>query len=577
MRREGACFEVEPGPTRVGKEQRRTHGRIIHFSDFFPERVLDMYQALYRKYRPGTFDNMIGQEHIRVVLARQCETGRTSHAYIFCGTRGTGKTTAAKILAKGVNCLAPVKGEPCGKCLHCLSIEEGSATDVLEIDAASNNSVDDIRRLCDELIYPPTLLLKRVYIIDEVHMLSSSAYNALLKTLEEPPEHVLFILATTEINKIPPTVLSRCQRFEFRRLSSPDIARRLLDVSAKENLRLTPEGAALIAKLADGSMRDAFSLAESCVEAAGGGDIDRLTVANQLGIAEDDAIGGLFTALSKRDIGFCLSFMDEYYASAKSLPAFFDDMLFAIRDMLYIKQSGDMALVCSHLDEETLKGLAAQFTDEMLLYFAEVTEDARNRLTGNAANKRLAAELALIRLCDARFDESPGALSARIAALENLAGLAKGKGERPGKANIKIKPEIERKSPEESIDEDTAGETGNIGAAGDVLELETAKETAPQAKTAEHAFESKMEVSELLLTQKKPGVARLLQNCAFACFGGKLMIAAGDSFAGEIIKSETKAISDAVKLITGEEYDIVVTKHERKEEDPGLIDEISEP
>ncbi|MBR5031950.1 MAG: DNA polymerase III subunit gamma/tau, partial [Clostridia bacterium] len=285
-----------------------------------------MYKALYRKYRPQTFSDVIGQDHVRTVLKRQCETGRISHAYLFCGTRGTGKTTSAKILAKAVNCLDPQNGEPCGKCSACLSIENGTATDVLELDAASNNKVDDIRSICDELIYPPASLARRVYIIDEVHMLTASAYNALLKTLEEPPEHVVFVLATTELNKIPPTILSRCQRFEFRRVPARDIAERLMYVSKRENLMLDFEAAMLISRLADGSVRDGLSLLESCVEAANGGVIDKGIVASQLGLAEDRTMVKLFKAVASRDILACLSLLDEYYASAKSLTVLLDDM-----------------------------------------------------------------------------------------------------------------------------------------------------------------------------------------------------------------------------------------------------------
>ena len=260
-----------------------------------------MYVSLYRKYRPARFEDMFGQEHIRTVLKRQCETGKVSHAYLFCGTRGTGKTTSAKILAKAVNCENPQNGEPCGKCASCISIDNGTATDVIELDAASNNGVDDIRDICEQVVYPPASLKKRVYIIDEVHMLSAGAYNALLKTLEEPPEHVIFILATTELQKIPPTILSRCQRFEFRRIQPEDITACLLSVAGKENINLEKNAAELLAELADGSMRDSLSLLESCVAAGNGDAITVETVSRQLGIAQDGTVAGILKAVAAHD------------------------------------------------------------------------------------------------------------------------------------------------------------------------------------------------------------------------------------------------------------------------------------
>ena len=234
-----------------------------------------MYQALYRKWRPQTFADVIGQQHVTDTLRAQLQSGRLSHAYLFTGTRGTGKTTCAKILARAVNCEHPVNGDPCNECAACRGILDGSVLDVTEIDAASNNGVDNIRDLRDETRYTPAQVKKRVFIIDEVHMLSIGAFNALLKTLEEPPEHVLFILATTELHKVPATILSRCQRFDFRRIGAEDIARRLLDVAAGEGIELTEGAARLIARLADGAMRDALSMLD---RAAAAGAVDEETV-----------------------------------------------------------------------------------------------------------------------------------------------------------------------------------------------------------------------------------------------------------------------------------------------------------
>ena len=230
-----------------------------------------MYQALYRKWRPRTFDDVVGQSHITDTLKRQVATGRLSHAYLFTGTRGTGKTTCAKILARAVNCEHPVDGNPCNQCPSCLGIESGSILDVLELDAASNNGVDQVRALRDEAVYTPAAVRKRVYIVDEVHMLSTAAFNALLKILEEPPEHLMFILATTELHKVPATIKSRCQQFSFKRILPGDIAARLAYVAREEGIELRGEGASLLARLADGGLRDALSLLDQCAGPSGPG------------------------------------------------------------------------------------------------------------------------------------------------------------------------------------------------------------------------------------------------------------------------------------------------------------------
>ncbi len=240
------------------------------------------YQALYRKYRPRTFDDVIGQDNITRILKNQIASGHTSHAYLFTGTRGTGKTTCAKILARALNCEDPRGGEPCGECFACKGIESGSILDVVELDAASNNGVDNVRALRDEAIYSPAAVRKRVYIIDEVHMLSTSAFNALLKIMEEPPEHLVFILATTELHKVPATVLSRCQRYAFKRISAESIAKRLIYVAGREGMTLTPDAAALIARVSDGALRDALSLLDQC---ATGSIVDKERVRAAIGLA----------------------------------------------------------------------------------------------------------------------------------------------------------------------------------------------------------------------------------------------------------------------------------------------------
>ncbi len=268
------------------------------------------YQALYRQFRPEIFDDMIGQEHIVQALKNQIESGQVSHAYLFCGTRGTGKTSTARVLSRAVNCENPVNSNPCNECESCKSIANGMAIDVIEIDAASNTSVENIRDIRDEVMYPPTMLKYKVYIIDEVHMLSTGAFNALLKTLEEPPEHVIFILATTEYHKVPATILSRCQRFDFKRISSEDIKKRLSYVCQEKNVKIDEEALNVISYAADGSMRDSLAILDKCVSFTNG-DISGQTVTKILGIADDKTLFEITDAIASNDVGTCLEKIED--------------------------------------------------------------------------------------------------------------------------------------------------------------------------------------------------------------------------------------------------------------------------
>ncbi|MDY3618258.1 DNA polymerase III subunit gamma/tau [Agathobaculum sp.] len=374
-----------------------------------------MYQALYRKWRPLQFADVIGQQHITDTLRAQLKSGRLSHAYLFTGTRGTGKTTCAKILARAVNCERPVDGDPCNECPSCRGILDGSVLDVTEIDAASNNGVDNIRDLRDETRYTPAQVKKRVFIIDEVHMLSTGAFNALLKTLEEPPEHVLFILATTEIHKVPATILSRCQRFDFRRIGAEDIARRLLDIAAKENITLSEGAARLIARLADGAMRDALSMLD---RAAASGAVDEETVTAALGImGQDDAVrlAGYF---KENDLSAAIALLDEYYRAGRDLAAVYDQLLGLIRDALLVKTSKTdvSALISPAYTVKTLQKLCDGLAAATLIAWSRVIGQALDRMR-NASNRRVEAELCAVRLCTLSED-SYDTLGGRVEALE---------------------------------------------------------------------------------------------------------------------------------------------------------------
>ena len=402
-----------------------------------------MHQALYRKWRPQRFEDVCGQEHVTSILQYQARTGGLSHAYLFCGSRGTGKTTCAKILAKAVNCEHPVNGSPCLACDACRAIESGAATDVLEMDAASNNGVDNIRDIRDEVVYAPTALRKRVYIIDEVHMLSASAFNALLKTLEEPPEYVVFILATTELHKLPATIISRCQRYDFRRIATPVLAARLGYIAEQENISLDPEAAVLLGRMAQGGMRDAISLLELC---AGTGDkITVQTVNETAGSTGRESMMQTVSAIALRDYDKLFSQIDAIVQSSKDIAVFWQDLITLYREMLVLRTARDAAsyLDLTDTELEAMQALAKPFSASTLLYHSSLLEQAYLSMQRANAIKRIVAETTLVRMCDPELESSPEALLARIAALEDR--IAYGQFSAP--ATAQAAPAIEQAAP----------------------------------------------------------------------------------------------------------------------------------
>ncbi len=376
-----------------------------------------MYQALYRKWRPKTFDEVAGQSHITDTLKNQVAAGRLSHAYLFTGTRGTGKTTCAKILARAVNCENPQDGNPCNRCPACLGIESGSILDVLELDAASNNGVDQVRALRDEAVYTPAAVRKRVYIVDEVHMLSIPAFNALLKILEEPPAHLMFILATTELHKVPATIKSRCQQFAFKRILPGQIEERLSFVAGEEGIGLTRGGAALLARLADGGMRDALSLLDQCSGA--GRQVDEKEILDTLGLAGNIETAKLMGLLAARDTAAALKALAELYANGKDVGSVLGELSALARDLLLRKTAprGGASLLAGGYDEAAYRTLGEKFSAQRLLQMLTVLQKTAAGLA-RSSNRRTDAELCLIRLCDGGLDESFAGLSARVARLE---------------------------------------------------------------------------------------------------------------------------------------------------------------
>ena len=404
-----------------------------------------MYQALYRKWRPKTFSEVVGQAHITSTLQRQVAEGRVGHAYLFTGTRGTGKTTCARILAKAVNCEHPVDGAPCGVCDACRGIDNGTLLDVTELDAASNNGVDQVRALREEAVYTPSVLKKRVYIIDEVHMLSIAAFNALLKILEEPPEHLLFILATTELHKVPATILSRCQRFSFKRLLPRDIQQQLLYIAGEEQIDLSPDGAELLARMANGAMRDALSLLDQC--RAVEGVIDSRAVLEVLGLAGAAQTVQLMRCVLEQRTGDTLALFDQLYRGGKDVAALLSELSDLARDMTIMKAApeGGSALLTGLYDRKTLAELSGQLPMRRFLYLTDTLQQCCAALP-DSIRPRTDAELCLLKLCDETLSGDLTALAERVAALEEsglCAAPAAAKQAAPRPAQPVERPPIE--------------------------------------------------------------------------------------------------------------------------------------
>ena len=357
-----------------------------------------MYLALYRKYRPRTFDDVISQEHITTTLKSQVANGTAAHAYLFTGSRGTGKTTCAKIMAMAVNCLDPQNGNPCLECENCREILSGEATDIVEMDAASNRGIDDVRRLRDEVVYTPVSCKYRVYIIDEVHMISNEAFNALLKTLEEPPGHVKFILATTELHKIPATISSRCQRFEFKRVDIADSTERLLSVAEKENVSLDRDAAELISRLSDGGMRDALSLLDRCITADG--HVTSQTVRECAGVADNKHLFAFSEMIAANNVSGCIRLLGELHKNSKDLALVIDELSGHFRDLMLYKTAPNDTDLLSALPEDHAKiaEIAALYDLENILRCLALLQQCADNI-GKTKQRKMLAEMCLVKMC----------------------------------------------------------------------------------------------------------------------------------------------------------------------------------
>ncbi len=442
------------------------------------------YMALYRKWRPSVFADVVGQEHITKVLCGEILSHSVSHAYLFCGSRGTGKTTCAKILSKAVNCENPQNGDPCGKCAACLAFE--NSYDIVEMDAASNNGVGDIRNVIDKVGFMPIEMKKRIYIIDEVHMLSTAAFNALLKTLEEPPAHVLFILATTELHKIPATILSRCKRFDFHRISPESMLPRLRFIADSEKIGITDDALRLIAFLATGAMRDALSMLELFV---GKTDIDREKAAAALGVVGNAPILKLLEAIAEKDSETALLQLENIYKASKDMGVLCAELGEMLRNLLVVKYASGSVSRILDTDPDvitTLRNCEDSFTKERIIYSLEIIEQTQNKLIRSGLSGRTLTELMLVKLCDPQMSTTQDALLERISALE--AKLAGGAYTAPEKQITKQKataavpktPAVTSNDPEQSppIVENSKDQTTE-SKAQEVVEQKKENEEAP--------------------------------------------------------------------------------------------------
>ena len=548
-----------------------------------------MYQALYRKWRPRVFEDVAGQPHITATLKNELKAGRVAHAYLFTGSRGTGKTTCAKILAKAVNCLHPHDGDPCNECEICRGIDSGSVMDVTEIDAASNNGVDNIRDLREEAVYSPAAAKYRVYIIDEVHMLSGGAFNALLKTLEEPPAYVIFILATTEVHKIPATILSRCQRFDFRRIPVPDIAARLTYVAGQEHIDLTTGAAQLIARLADGALRDALSLLDRC--AGESPSVDEALVAKSVGLTGRDYLFELSDAAARQDYPAALQIFDRLYGSSLDMERLCTELVEHYRGLLLSRTARNAPDILGVPPDEfkRLAETAARFSPEELLRALDTIQATLDGLR-RSPSRRVAMEMGLLRLCRPELDSTPSGLLARVAALEQTvasglparpaaapspaetvpqtpaalpAATARVAEARPQPAAAEAKPTSPQptaEAPSSPAGDSPAGDTPKPPA-GEPPEQQVPADPAKSDGGAGTSFTAWPETLEILGTLDAP-LRGFLNDSTAVVHGDFVLIDCANAMFGELIRhsSHQRPLKEAVQKASGRPYKVGILK-----------------
>ena len=437
-----------------------------------------MYQALYRKYRPKSFSDVYGQDHVISTLKNEINENRISHAYLFTGSRGTGKTTCAKILAKAVNCENSIDGEPCNECEVCRGLDSGAIYDVVEIDAASNNGVDNIRDLREEANYTPTRGRYRVYIIDEVHMLSAGAFNALLKTLEEPPAHVIFILATTEVHKLPATILSRCQRFDFKRIQPETMAVRLKEVASLEGMELNDDAAVLIARIADGALRDGLSILDQC--ASRSKTVTSELVSEVAGLAGREILHKLADCVSSHDSSTAINLLSNLYQNSYDMERLCVEMINHFRNYLIVKtvNKSRELIICTDDEYNSIVDGTKKFTLESIIFALDLFQMTLGRIK-SGVNSRIEMEMSFVRLCDPRLEESNQAILDRLSQLERTVknGVSTQTVSQPAKTQIPVEPQPQVESQEAQKTEPS--ETVSPAIEPPVQETEPKNEPAP--------------------------------------------------------------------------------------------------
>ncbi len=533
-----------------------------------------MYQVLYRKYRPQVFSDIAGQEHVTATLSNELKEGKISHAYLFNGSRGTGKTTCARILAKAVNCLNPHDGNPCNECEMCRGIDNGSILDVIEIDAASNRGVDNIRDLTDEANFTPANARYRVYIIDEVHMLTIEAFNALLKTLEEPPEHVKFILATTEVHKLPPTILSRCQRFDFRRIPVEDIVKRLKFVCEAEGLTIDDEGAALIASIADGALRDALSLLDQC--ASRSKSITAEVVEAAAGMAGKTYLYDLSDALNSHDTATVFRMIDDLHNASCDMERLCSELINHFRNLMVAKtvKKADGLIVCTREELKKIDEQSQKFTLENILYCLSQLETTLANIKRGLSG-RIETEMAMVRICSPKLDETNKGLLSRVAELEmKLSSLAQGetvvvKTEQKPKEEPK-KEEIKEPSLpiEDSFTSPPPEEDEFVPPIPSPPAEKPKPDPRPQAAAeADKPFPLWAEAMAILGETDKP-LRGLLAGSSAILRGDFVLIKSINPTLDQFIRIDThrRALSEAIYKAAGKKYRLGIFKGEIKQE-----------
>ena len=500
------------------------------------------YTALYRKFRPDCFDDVKGQEHIVTTLQNQIRAERIGHAYLFCGTRGTGKTTIAKIFAKAVNCEHPVEGSPCGECPTCKAIAAGASMNVIEIDAASNNGVDNIREIVEEVAYSPAAGKYKVYIIDEVHMLSIGAFNALLKTLEEPPSYVIFILATTEVHKIPITILSRCQRYDFRRITIDTIAARLRELMDTEQIQVEEKALRYIAKTADGSMRDALSLLDQCIAFHFGQELTYDKVLDVLGAVDTEVFGRLLRYVLERNVTGCIELLEEIVMQGRELTQFVTDFTWYLRNLLLIKSSDDIEDVID-VSSDNLVRLReeAEMTevDAIMRYiriFSELSGQIRY-----AAQKRILIEIALIKLCRPDMEKDYESVVERVRAIEEK--IEKGVAVMPaGAAHV-------------------GGDAGEYHGSG-MPDVSAVKERPPLPKAIPEDVQEAVNKWASIVGQASMPMKQYIKNAGLSLGGdNNLMIVVEDGLASDYFMKQEghkEILQQMVSETVGKEIDVTI-------------------